>query len=116
MPLLIGLNWVVLIYTSNAIISHLTNKKIWIVVGGSVLMVLYDVILEIAAPFMMMWEFQGNHPPLNNYLMWFVLSIVFHLAMVVFKINTENKPARNLFIIQMVFFLIIVVYSLLFIK
>ena len=115
-PIIIGINWVVLIYASNAILSKITTNRILIITGASVLMVAYDLVLEQAAPLMNMWKFHNDFPPLRNYLMWFLLSLLFQFIIVLFNLNTNNKPARALFIIQIFFFLIVVIYSLFFIR
>ena len=115
-PIIIGINWVVLIYASNAILSKITTNRILIITGASVLMVAYDLVLEQAAPLMNMWKFDNDFPPLRNYLMWFLLSLLFQFIIVLFNLNTNNKPARALFIIQIFFFLIVVIYSLFFIR
>lgn len=108
-PLLIGINWIILVYGSNAVLSKYSANKYLKIIGASILMVIYDFILELAAPYMLMWEFAPIRPPFENYLMWFVLAIVFNSAIELFNVNTNNKPARALFITQIFFFLIIVI-------
>lgn len=113
-PLVIGLNWIFLVYASNGIVSKYTSNNILIVLGAASLMVVYDIVLEKAAPLMDMWEFSENNPPVNNYIMWFVLALLFNILLQVFKVKTNNTPARWLFFIQFVFFCIIVSHSLFF--
>ncbi|MBM1107026.1 carotenoid biosynthesis protein [Aurantibacter crassamenti] len=107
-PIVIGLNWVFLVYASNSIISKYTSKNILITIGAATLMLLYDVVLEKAAPLMDMWLFSKNTPPINNYIVWFLLALLFNWAIQKFKVNTQNKPARWLFYSQLGFFIIIV--------
>ena len=115
-PIIIGVNWMILIYASNAILSKITTNKILKVTGASALMVIYDVVLEQAAPLMNMWKFESVCPPIRNYLMWLILALLFQSVIELFNLNTDNKPARALFIIQIFFFLIVVAYSLFFIR
>ncbi len=110
-PIVIGLNWVFLTYASNSIISKYTSKNIPIVVGAASLMVFYDILLEKVAPLMDMWLFSKNGPPVSNYVVWFLLALLFNVAIQQFKINTQNRPARWLFFIQFCFFVIIAVYN-----
>jgi hypothetical protein len=63
----------------------------------------------LAAPLMDMWEFVPNSPPIQNYVLWFLMAIVFHTGIEIVKVNTNNKPGQSLFIIQVVFFLIIAI-------
>lgn len=113
-PIVIGLNWIFLVYASNGIISKYTSNNILIILGAAVLMVVYDIVMEKAAPLMDMWVFSENNPPVNNYVMWFLLALVFNVLLQIFKVRTANKPARWLFIIQFIFFIIIVSHYLIF--
>ena len=113
-PVIIGLNWIFLVYASNGIISKYTSKNILIILGAASLMVVYDIVLEKAAPLMDLWVFSENNPPTNNYVMWFLLALLFNVVFQVFKVSTINTPARWLFFIQLVFFVIIVSHYLIF--
>ncbi|MFT7072753.1 carotenoid biosynthesis protein [Patiriisocius sp. Uisw_017] len=113
-PIVIGLNWIFLVYASNGIISKYTSNNILIIVGAAALMVVYDIVMEKAAPLMDMWVFAENNPPVNNYIMWFLLALLFNILLQIFKVRTTNTPARWLFIIQFVFFIIIVSHYLIF--
>jgi putative membrane protein len=115
-PVMIGLNWVILVYGSNAVVSKITSDSILKIAAASALMVIYDLVLEKAALLMKMWKFEDASPPFRNYLMWFLLAVLFQTAIEIFKLNTKNKPARALFIIQFFFFTAIVIYSLIFIR
>ena len=115
-PVIIGLNWIILVYGSAAVISAVTTKSILKIVGASVLMVVYDFVLEKAAPLMNMWKFEKGHPPFQNYIVWFIMAVIFHFIVNIFRLNTVNKPARAVFIIQFFFFFVIVSYSLIFLQ
>ncbi len=115
-PLLIGINWVYLIYASQAIIAKMTNNVLLRIFGGALLMVGYDSIMELAAPPMQMWHFDRFYPPIENFAIWFLASLVFHSLVVALKIDVDNKAARMLFGIQILFFSSIAVFSLFFIR
>ena len=110
-PLVIGLNWVFLVYASNSIISKYTAKNIPIIVGAASLMVLYDILLEKVAPLMDMWLFFKNDAPVSNYVVWFLMALFFNWAIQKFKIDTHNRPARWLFFIQFCFFIVIAIHN-----
>ena len=103
-PLVIGLNWLFLVYASQAIASKFSNNRLLIVLLGASLMLCYDLILECVAPAMEMWHFTRSYPPMENFISWWVVGMIFQSIFVVSKINVVNNPARILFFIQMGFF------------
>lgn len=119
-PLIIGINWLMLTYCSAAIIEYIQNKssnKISVAlksIGGATLMLSYDFVAELVAPSMKMWEFSGSRPPMENYIMWFLLAFLFHILLYIYKIKPSGKPARVLFIAQILFFVFIYIYNLIF--
>lgn len=115
-PLLIGINWVYLIYASQAIVAKQTTNLLLRIIGGALLMVGYDSVIELAAPPMQMWHFDRFYPPVENFAVWFVASLVFHTLLVAFKVDVDNRPARILFGVQMLFFGLIALLSIFFIR
>lgn len=109
-PIIIGLNWLFLVYASQSIASRISQKSISKIVIGATLMVTYDLLMEWVAPTMNMWHFTTPYPPIENFVTWFMAAIIFHTLLVVSNINVENKHARSLFWIQMGFFLIIAIF------
>ena len=109
-PLIIGVNWLMLVYGSHAIVSR-KIKRPWLrIISASSLMVTYDIIIEVIAPEFEMWEFNQPYPPLQNFITWFITSAVFLSLFELARINTRNRYARILFIVQMAFFLILSLY------
>jgi len=112
-PLIIGLNWLMLTYCSAAIMEYIRRRSAGTVdiaikiLGGALLMVTYDIVVEMVAPGMGMWEFDQGYPPAKNFVMWFVMATVFHILFVAFKIKPVGKPAIALFFAQIAFFLVI---------
>ena len=106
-PLLIGLNWVLLVYCSAAIIEKVPVGNIGKAVGASLLMVLYDLVMEQVAPHMDMWSFSASTAPLINYISWFILALIFHLIVRFTGIRFANKLALLIFCCQFLFFLVL---------
>jgi bisanhydrobacterioruberin hydratase len=104
-PLLIGLNWVMLIYALYALFRktrlHVVNQ----ILLASLLMVGYDVIMEPVAMQLDMWWWQGDMIPMQNYIAWFVISLFMLSFMHLTGIRYRNRVAPALFFIQMGFFL-----------
>jgi bisanhydrobacterioruberin hydratase len=99
-PLMIGINWLMLIY----FVYHIMKKTRWPswlqITGGALLMVLYDIILEPVAIRMNMWSWSGGDIPIQNYVAWFIISVVFFSVLHAFKISQRNMIANGLFAIQ----------------
>jgi putative membrane protein len=113
-PVLIGLNWLILIYCSAAIVNHYFTRKSMRIIAGSLLMVVYDLILEYVAPVMDMWSWDAPYPGIRNFVMWFVVAMFLHLLFQWLDLRINNKPARYLFFIQFLFLCLIAFSSFLF--
>jgi putative membrane protein len=70
-------------------------------------MVGYDLIMEQVAPKMDMWSWQNDMVPLQNYLMWALLAVIFHTLRYRMKVRDRNVMALPLFVVQTLFFLLI---------
>jgi len=104
-PLLIGLNWLMLIYCVYLITKKTALPVILQVIAGSMLMVFYDIIMEPVAIHLDMWSWKGNDVPLQNYLAWFVISAVMLTIFQLAKLKYQNVLASKLFFIQICFFI-----------
>lgn len=124
-PLIIGINWFIIIYCSGISIHTLlmkavksvaagtgkpprTLKALSVIIDGATLAVFFDWLLEPVAIKLGYWVWNGDGEiPTFNYISWFVVSLmlltVFHFS----KFNKQNKFAVNLLLIQLMFFLIL---------
>ncbi len=124
-PVLIGVNWFIIIYCSGISIHTLLMKAInriaadtgktpmalkalSVIVDGATLAVFFDWLMEPVAVKLGYWTWNGDGSiPMFNYICWFVVSLllltVFHFA----KFNKQNKFAVNLLLIQLMFFLLL---------
>lgn len=115
-PLIIGFNWLFLVYASHDIVSRWGKlNPILRVIAGSLLMIGYDLVLEWVAPFMRMWQFDSGFAPLRNFLVWLGVAIFYHAGFELLGIRSDNLPARALFVLQLCFFGIIGLFSKMFI-
>src|SRR6056297_3246612 len=89
-PLLIGLNWLFLVYTTLAIVDMLKIKGILSILLAPLLMLAYDLVLEVVAPLMDMWSWEDNTVPLRNYIAWYLLAFLFTGLLKALKIRTKN--------------------------
>ena len=109
-PLMIGLNWLMLVYCTKVITDQLFQKEIIQLIAGPLMMVGYDLVMEQAAPGLDMWSWNGGTIPLQNYLAWFGFAFLFHLLIRKSKVSFANALAAPVFIIQFLFFVILVVF------
>ncbi len=105
-PLLIGLNWLMLIYCVYAILEDIGLFWPIRVLAASVMMVVYDIAMEPVAIRLDMWSW-GGPIPLQNYQAWFVISLIFLTAMHLFRVQTNNRLAGWLLGTQFVFFVLL---------
>lgn len=110
-PLIIGFNWLFLVYASRNIMMKLTGDRLLHIVGGAGLMLVYDAVLEWAAPYMDMWSFSGGYPPFRNFLVWLAASLVYHIGMELLSVKGGNTAARYLFIVQLIFLFVVALFS-----
>jgi bisanhydrobacterioruberin hydratase len=111
-PLLIGLNWAILIYM---IWNLMAKWKLygWIKIFiGSAMMVAYDIVLEPFAITYGLWKWEAVSPPIRNYIAWFVISMLFFVIVRVSGITFKNKLAPYLLLIQFLFFCILVMINI----
>ncbi len=109
-PLMIGINWVMLVYCSASILERTGWTPMIQVFIAAALMVIYDLVLEHVAPKLEMWSWAGNSIPFQNYLAWFALGVCFHGSMKILKIRTVNPVAPAIFICQFLFFAVIMTF------
>lgn len=107
-PLIIGLNWVVLILASIGFVEKI-NTSIYLksfLVG--IIMVVFDLLLEMSAPRLDYWVFDEEIVPVQNFLLWFIISYALSYFYFNFKVERSFVVARFNLLFQFIFFLLIV--------
>ena len=107
-PLLIGINWILMIYITSSIFTKLKYGFLSQVVIPSSLMIIYDIIMERAAPKMEMWSWEDNIIPFQNFIMWGFLAVFFHSIRYFSKIEIKNKMAIPIYLAQIILFVFII--------
>jgi putative membrane protein len=103
-PLLIGINWAVLVVTT-AEISKRFGSNIWLKAAiAAGLMVFLDAFIEPLAPTLDFWTWTYGHPPLFNYITWFIIAYGLILLYLKAKINGNRSVALHIFLSQLFFF------------
>ncbi len=126
-PLLIGLNWFVVIYCSAGIMHQV---QVWmqrrlemqgqtlptrvsaasLLLDGALLAVFFDWVMEPVAMKLGFWQWHNNEVPVYNYICWFVISLLLLFVWRFFSFQRPNHFAVHLFIIQALFFMVLRTY------
>jgi putative membrane protein len=106
-PLIIGLNWLLLIYSAGVITNQLKTNRILKSLAGAGLLVILDLEMEPVAVKYDFWSWAGNVIPLQNYFAWFIVSFLLLLVFHSFNFIKENPLAKPLYIIQLIFFVLL---------
>jgi putative membrane protein len=108
-PLLIGLNWLMLMYAGSSFTEKMRLNAWGSILITSSLILLYDLVLEKIAPALGMWQWENAIVPLQNYLAWFLITFLFQGLLKVTKVKTTNSMAFLLVLMQVIFFLILLI-------
>ncbi|MDP4251252.1 MAG: carotenoid biosynthesis protein [Bacteroidota bacterium] len=123
-PVILGVNWLIVVYCSGMSISMLRNSGIalpalrgangikgaalQVIAGGAFLATIYDWQMEPVAVKLGYWRWRGDGTiPPYNYLCWFLVGGLLLSLFRVAKFEKLNKFAVNLMLIQFLFFLML---------
>jgi len=104
-PFIIGVNWLFMVYTTAAVVEKWKLHSIFKIIVAASIMLLYDLVLEQVAPKLDMWHWKNEIIPLQNYMAWFALALIFHSVLKISNIKTQNKLALLILGCQFLFFL-----------
>lgn len=104
-PIIIGLNWVVVILGAIMISKIFTINLLLSSLITGLLAVIFDLSLETVAMKFGYWFWQWNSVPFQNYLAWFVISFLAALFYNYLNINLKNTLPKHYFYAQMIFFI-----------
>ncbi|MGG9960097.1 carotenoid biosynthesis protein [Ferruginibacter sp. SUN106] len=122
-PLIIGINWVIIIYCCGVSVHTLLVKAIdkvstetatppmalkavSVIVDGATLAVFFDWLMEPVAVQLGYWKW-ADEIPFYNYLCWFIVAMALLAVFHFLKFNKQNKFAVHLLMIQVMFFLLL---------
>ena len=103
-PLIIGVNWVLLVVSSFAVSSYFVSNSLLKVVLSSIIMVLLDLMIEPVAIRLDFWHWQAEVIPLQNYLMWFLVALLMNWILTFNRFKFNVKLGFGLLISQVLFF------------
>jgi putative membrane protein len=106
-PLIIGINWIILVYAIWQWIGKARMNGLVKILLASLAMVVYDFVLEPIAMILDMWDWEGGQIPVQNYIAWFVISFIFFSMFQVMGIKIRNKISTVLLLTQFGFFIVL---------
>jgi putative membrane protein len=109
-PLVIGVNWLILVYCTGSMTARLGIPKWAKAAVGAGLMTGLDILIEPIAIRFDYWTWVSGTPPLQNYIAWFGVAFLLLLMFQYLKFDKQNKVAMALFFIQFAFFAILNIF------
>jgi putative membrane protein len=103
-PIVIGLNWLVLVYCITALAGPVRETWYFPLIGAFA-MVLFDWVMEPVAISTEMWSWVSGSIPVKNYIDWFLISGFLFLMMRILKVEIKNRIAGIMLLMQFIFFL-----------
>lgn len=115
-PILIGLNWIIVAYSSIYLVQAIAIKYKWKLneitgaLFAAIFMVILDILIEPVAPKLDFWTWQNNLIPVQNFTAWFFFGFTFCFWMLKGGMLKNNPMAIRVYLTQLVFFLILNVF------
>ena len=112
-PLMIGVNWILVIYSGGALLWQLGIKDAFKgAIAGAAMVTFLDYLIEPVAIHFDYWSWHGEPVPIQNYIGWFVFSALLFLLFYKLPFRKANIAAAVLFITQLLFFLALNIFAL----
>ncbi|MES2269206.1 MAG: carotenoid biosynthesis protein [Bacteroidota bacterium] len=104
-PLMIGINWFLLIYATGVAMQRSRLKSAFFrVITGAAILVLLDVLIEPVAIKFNYWHWNSPGIPLKNYVCWFLVSAVMLYIFELFRFKKQGIAAAVLLVTEFAFF------------
>lgn len=110
-PIAIGFAWLCMLLTSTAVVQRILPKFssyhfLLQAISISLLMVLFDLVMEPAAMKLGYWTWLDGSIPFQNFIAWFGISLLFALIAVPMDLFKTNLPAIvfHAYFAQLVYF------------
>ena len=103
-PLVIALNWFILVYASRGSVNFFLKNKYLQMLFSSIIMVFLDILIEPVAIELGWWSWDISSVPLQNYLMWFVVSVIMQVIISNNNHEISKSISISLLLSQISFF------------
>ncbi len=106
-PLVIGLNWGLLVVCSGSIANRMKLSIIPTIILGAALMTGLDYLIEPVAIKSDFWHWKNEEIPIYNFVCWFLIALPLQWLNYKWNNQISNKVYDALFIILVLFFTIL---------
>ena len=105
-PPIIGVNWILMVYSSNSVLQQLKlNNKLILIITSSIGITLLDILIEPVAIDLNFWSWHNNTIPFQNYIGWFVTAVLLNAILTIgHKQKIQNSLALPVLLMQVGFF------------
>jgi putative membrane protein len=111
-PLLIGANWLILVYCTGVFLEQFKLKSSFIFsLLGALMLLSIDFLIEPIAIRFDYWSWAGGEIPLQNYLGWYIFSFSLFWVFRGLDFQKQNKAAIVLLVAQVGFFLALNIWA-----
>lgn len=106
-PLVIGINWILISLGARSLCELFLTKKIMKMLIASVVMTGMDVLIEPVAVKLDFWHWKDAIIPFQNYAMWFITSLAVQWIITKSQIKLNAMAGTFVLFIQFMFFFIL---------
>ena len=107
-PLVIAINWVVLILASNTLVAKVSRNPWLTAAGAGIFIAAYDYFIEPLAIKLDYWQWaSGTDIPLKNYLAWAFIAFLLSLPLHLLRIRFQHPLLLWYLAAQWVFFVVL---------
>jgi lycopene cyclase domain-containing protein len=110
-PLLIGVNWLILVMSVGPLVARLQLPRWQSVLVAALIMVGVDMLIEPVAMHLGFWSWEEDVVPLRNYIAWGVVSAFYFALFFTLPVKRENDFAAIVLGAQLCFFAGIIMVS-----
>ena len=103
-PLIIGVNWFVLAIGARGCANGITKNSFYQVFCAALFMVGLDFLIEPVAMKYDFWDWHQNKVPIQNYFMWFLISLLMQVILTKKSILIPFSLGFVILISQFIFF------------
>ena len=110
-PLLIGVNWLILIYSTGILLEKYRLNRFVFAFAGAVILVFIDFLIEPVAVKYDYWSWSGGSIPNQNYVGWFVISFCLFMVFFAISFKKQNSASIVLLLAQACFFMVLNIWG-----